>query len=633
MKSAQDILKEYWGYESFRSPQYEVIASVLEGKDTLALLPTGGGKSLCYQIPALMMDGICVVISPLIALMKDQAEGLIRRGIPAIALHSGLAPALLDKELDKCIAGEYKFVFVSPERIRTTLFTERYKQMKVNLLAVDEAHCISQWGYDFRPVYLKIADLRVHHAVTVLALTATATPEVCRDIQEKLEFRKESVLHRISFRRKNLVYSVMDDEDKESRMLELLRSSEGSAIVYARNRKRTRELSDFLTRNGIPSGFYHAGLDFESRTNVQEAWMKGEFRVMVATNAFGMGIDKPDVRLVLHEDLPESPESYFQEAGRAGRDGKRSDAVLIIQENDRNKLLEYIRSSYPDPDTISRIYGAVCNYLRVAFESGEGTRHPFDLGQFCNQFSQEPYVVHASLRLLEREGWLSYAESVYEPARIWIKAGRQEVYDFLIRYPQFEGIISSILRTYPGVLEEYVQVNPAAIARKLSIHESDLLKSVKALEGYEILHFIPASGLPVLTFLRSRPRSGEVKMTEAVYGMLKSQALKRAEAMIRYSKNQETCRSVQLLEYFGERRSEPCGGCDICLSDDRNITAQDMAEFRSYLNRYRTGDEMKAEDLFQHWGKPATKKYLGILREATDLGYISMNKPGYITIK
>jgi len=562
------ILLETWGYDEFRSLQEEIILSVLSGKDTLALMPTGGGKSLTFQVPALSMEGICIVITPLIALMKDQVDQLNRRKIKAMAIHSGMNAYEIDVALNNCVYGGYKFLYVSPERLTTRLFRTRVADMNVNLLAVDEAHCISQWGYDFRPSYLEISALReIIEDVPVLALTATATPEVSEDIQERLGFTEKNLFQK-SFNRENLDYLVLRTEDKASEILKLLGRMEGSGIVYARNRQKSRELSQLLGEKGISASYYHAGLKQSLRDERQQRWMKNQFRVMVATNAFGMGIDKPDVRFVIHMDLPDGPEAYFQEAGRAGRDGLHSRAILLYSLPDKRVIEQRIAVNFPGIPKVREVYRALCNFLQVPLGSGRGQQYDFEFGEFLHRYRFSAMLAHSSLQILAREGYIVLTEAFHNPTRIKFQVERDALYTFQVKNSGFDGFIKLLLRSYSGLFSQFVRIDESTLAKRSGLTSGKVNSYLLTLSKRQIIHYIPRKEIPVLTFLEERLEDKNLLIAPDRYNFRKERYEKRIREMLRYASSETICRNQFLLSYFGQLDSPPCGRCDVCCDEE-----------------------------------------------------------------
>jgi ATP-dependent DNA helicase RecQ len=575
----RQILLKYWGYASFRPMQEEIILSVMEGKDTLALLPTGGGKSLTFQVPALATEGMCLVITPLISLMKDQVDNLVKRGIPAAAIHSGMSPREIDIVINKARYGDVKLLYISPERLETVRMRELLKKTRINLLAVDEAHCISQWGYDFRPPYLKIADIRdILPGVPVLALTATATPRVAEDIMHRLAFRQK-VLFRKSFERKNLTYFVIAEEDKPGRLLKIARKVKGPGVVYVRNRRATKEIATYLSKQGIPATYYHAGLDPADREKRQAAWISEEKRVIVATNAFGMGIDKPNVRFVVHYDLPDCLEAYFQEAGRAGRDEKRSFAILLYCKADIEESRKHLETAYPDLKKIRAIYDALGNFFQLPVGGGRDTSWEFDITGFSTRYGFQPVVVYSTLKLLEKEGYLWLNDAVFTPSRIYIRADKESLYRFQVANESFDTFIKTILRSYGGVLSDFVPFRESDLAGRLNISGDKVIETLKKLEIQQILDYLPASQKPVIAWSQERIPANDLILSAVNYRDRLRDASERLDAMVRYTESTHVCRSQALLTYFGEKESRRCGKCDVCL--ERNKTGLNDLEFET----------------------------------------------------
>lgn len=559
------ILKQYWGYDHFRGIQEDIIRSVGEGKDTLGLMPTGGGKSITFQVPALAQEGLCLVITPLIALMKDQVRNLRERGIKATAVYSGMTREEILIALENCIFGNYKFLYISPERLGTEIFQIKLRSMHVSLITVDESHCISQWGYDFRPAYLKIADIRqLLPGVPVIALTATATPEVVKDIQERLQFRQENVF-RMSFERKNLAYIVRHTEDKEGEMLHILQRVNGSSIVYTRNRKKTKEIAQLLNRNHITATFYHAGLSDETKDLRQKAWLKGEYRVMVATNAFGMGIDKPDVRLVIHADVPDSPEAYFQEAGRAGRDGMKAYAVLLFCPRDKITLKQRISDTFPEKDYIRKVYEDINFYYQMAMGDGLGCTFAFNLDEFCHNFKHFPVQTDSALKILTRAGYLEYTDEQDNASRIMFTLTKEELYRIHEQNADTEKLIRILLRTYTGLFTDYAYINEELLAKRSGLSRPQIYETLLFLTRQHILHYIPGEKTPYIIYTRERQETDRIYLSKEVYEERKESYRRRIEAMIEYAESENKCRSRMLLHYFGEKNEHNCGQCDVCL--------------------------------------------------------------------
>ena len=568
MKNYQSLLKQYWGYDDFRGIQREIIESIGSGHDTLGLMPTGGGKSITFQVPALSQDGTCIVITPLIALMKDQVDNLRRRGIRAAAIYSGLTREEIIITLENCIFGDIRILYVSPERLASDLFQTKLHHMRVSFITVDEAHCISQWGYDFRPSYLQIAQIRklVPNA-PVLALTATATPAVVQDIQQKLSQKDTNFnVFRMSFERKNLAYVVRHAPDKREQLIHILESVKGSAIVYARSRRRTKEYAELLTEAGISATFYHAGLDSAVKDERQRGWQQDKVRVMVATNAFGMGIDKPDVRLVIHIDCPDSIEAYFQEAGRAGRDGRKAYAVLLYNDADQRKLEKRIADTFPEKDYIRQVYEHLAYFYQVGVGSGYNHIFEFNIDQFCHTFRHFPIQADAALKILDRAGYIEYTEEQDNQARVMFTIGRDDLYRLENTSPNEEKVITSMLRNYGGLFTDYHFIDESFIAQQTQLEPQQVYLTLKGLSQRHILHFIPQKKTPYIRYTQRREDMEHIQLPPSVYEERKAQFEERIHAMINYAKDDAVCRSRQLLRYFGEESDHDCRQCDVCLS-------------------------------------------------------------------
>ena len=573
MNSYESLLKQYWGYDDFRGIQREIIESIGNGHDTLGLMPTGGGKSITFQVPALAKEGTCIVITPLIALMKDQVDNLRRRGIRAAAIYSGLTRDEIIVTLENCIFGDIRILYVSPERLSSELFRTKLRHMKVSFITVDEAHCISQWGYDFRPSYLEIASIRKDLPNTpVLALTATATPAVVDDIQEKLSLpstpQAEAAFNvfRMSFERKNLAYVVRHATDKNEELIHILRSVKGCAIVYARSRRRTKEYAEMLTTAGIPATFYHAGLDASVKDERQQAWQQDKVRVMVATNAFGMGIDKPDVRLVVHIDCPDSIEAYFQEAGRAGRDGRKSYAVLLYNDGDQRKLEKRINDNFPEKDYIREVYEHLAYFYQIGVGSGYGHTFEFNIDKFCHAFRHFPIQVDAALKILTRAGYIEYTEEQDNQARVMFLLGRNDLYRLENTSDNEERVITALLRSYGGLFTDYNYIDESFLATITGLQPHQVYMTLKGLSERHILHFIPQKKTPYIRYTQRREDMEHIQLRPDVYEDRKQQFQQRIHAMIGYATEDSVCRSRQLLRYFGEDDSHDCRQCDVCLS-------------------------------------------------------------------
>ena len=578
------ILQQYWGHPTFRPLQEDIIRSALAGRDTLALLPTGGGKSVCYQVPALCKEGICLVVSPLIALMKDQVHNLHQRDIPSAAIFSGMSSREIDIIFENACNGAYKLLYVSPERLRTDLALARIQRMNVNLLAVDEAHCVSQWGYDFRPPYLQVADLRpLLPNVPILALTATATSGVLEDIQEKLAFREKNVF-RQSFVRSNLSYSVLYESKKREKLLDILRNVPGTGIVYVRSRGETKEIAQLLTDNKFSAGFYHAGLTPEERSTRQEAWIKGKTRIIVCTNAFGMGIDKPDVRVVVHLTLPDSLEAYFQEAGRAGRDGLKSYATLLYTPADADTLRFHLQSAFPPIEQLRKVYQALGSYTQLAIGAGLGESFDFDLQHFCSAYKLEHAPTHTALRLLEQEGWIALSDATGTAARVFVTASREALYDFQIRNKQADTVLKVLLRAYPGINAHFSDISETYMAQYAKLPPDTIRQVLEAAQRENILLYEPRKDKPQLIFTRERVAAEHLTIDQVKFNFRKQRAEERTEQAICYAESRR-CRSQQLLAYFGESDSPPCGICDVCTG--RNKSDVNADTFEMYERKIR----------------------------------------------
>ncbi len=567
VNSYREILKHYWGYDDFRGVQREIIESIGSGHDTLGLMPTGGGKSITFQVPAMAKYGLCIVITPLIALMKDQVQHLRNLGIKATAVNSEMTHDEIIGALENCILGEYKFLYVSPERLESELFQKKLSHMRINFITVDEAHCISQWGYDFRPSYLQIAQIRdILPDVPILALTATATPEVMDDIQKQLHFRDSRVI-RMSFERKNLTYIVRQAANKFQELLHILRSVDGSAIVYTRSRQQTLEIAEALVAEGISATNYHAGLAQILRDDRQERWHNNQFRVMVATNAFGLGIDKPDVRLVVHFEMPNSPEEYFQEAGRAGRDGKQAYAVLIYERRDCAKLTRRIEDTYPDLAFVREVYEHMCFYFQMAVDDGQGVTREFDLSEFCLRFQHFPVRVHYALLLLNNAGYISYQEPDEIVSRLKFVVSRDNLYRIREQEPSRERVINFCLRKYSGLFVNFVNIDENLIAYETGLSVNEVYQALKMLAHIGIIDYIAHKRTNYITFRQRRVETERISLPPLVYKDRKRQYDKRINAMIQYVTDPEVCHARFLLNYFGETTARDCGKCDVCRSN------------------------------------------------------------------
>lgn len=578
IETPHEALKKFWGFADFRPLQLDIINSIMGGSDTLALLPTGGGKSICFQIPALCLGGTTLVISPLVALMDDQVGNLRKRGISACALHSALSFREMDLALENAANGHYKLLYLSPERLQNELFQARLKRMNINLIAVDEAHCISQWGYDFRPPYLQIAEFReLLPKVPVLALTATATPKVMADIQQKLNFKNGRVFQK-SFARENLFYNVLNTENKWQRALLALQKIKGTAIVYMRNRKGTVETARWLKSHGLSADYYHAGLSAAQRKEKQQSWLENKTRIIVCTNAFGMGIDKPDVRLVLHLELPDSLEAYFQEAGRAGRDGHRAYSLIALAPGDAQSLKERHLKSFPDLAFLRRVYQALSNYFQVAVGAGENQTFSFQIHDFLDQYRLPALKTYQSLQILNREGLIEMSEGFYQPSRIKLTTDRTTLYDFQLRHPRLDPLIKTLVRSYGGLNIEYARLDEALLAKRLKTSKKDVVDGLQKLHKHKLLDYIMQADENTLSFLRPREEVKRLRISDENLKHRYRDLKQRISAVIHYAENNLICRNIQLLQYFGEENAQKCGGCDICRSESKPELNQERFE-------------------------------------------------------
>lgn len=589
MSRMHEILEKYWGYSAFRPLQEDIINSVLNGNDTLGLMPTGGGKSITFQVPALMRDGLALVVTPIISLMKDQVDNLIDRHVKATYLHAGLSYTEQRKTIEKCLYGKYKFLYVSPERLASSSFLNHLRHMPVSMIVVDEAHCISQWGYDFRPSFLNIYSIREYFPdVPVLALTATATGQVVTDIVEKLKFKKGYKVFKKSFARNNLSYVVRYSDDKMTQLIHILNSVSGSAIVYVRSRKRCKQISDELVRNGIVADYYHAGLIVEDKENKQNKWKSDEIRVIVATNAFGMGIDKPDVRLVIHFDLPNSLEEYYQEAGRAGRDGKNSWAVALTTHSDQGVLRRHVTDAFPEKEFIKKVYERVGNFLEVAVGEGFEKLYDFNFNLFCQTFKLPILPTHNALQLLTRAGYIEFIEEIETQSRIMILANKNELYDIASENPNVDRVLQALLRTYTGLFSDYVFINEAVISYRYSISENDIYEALIELNRLHILHYVPRKRTPYVLYTTSREETRYLQFPKAVYEDMRARMEQRVNAVINYAFTDLACREKLLLAYF-EEESDDCGRCDVCIERKKklNHTQQDVIDGVLYVTQVK----------------------------------------------
>ena len=579
-QNSHDILKQYWGYDSFRDSQEDIINSVLDGNNTLALLPTGGGKSICYQVPGMLNEGICIVVSPLIALMKDQVENLNKRGIKALAIFSGMNKREIDIALDNCVYGDYKFLYVSPERLQTEIFQVRVAKMKVNLIAVDESHCISQWGHDFRPAYQKIKDLRdiIDKSIPFLAVTATANKRVIDDVSEQLSIEKEHIIKQ-SFARDNLGYLVLQEENKKERLIKILKKANSSSIVYTNTRKSTMEIAHYLCHNGISADYYHGGLGQQDRDEKQKNWIDEKVKTIVATNAFGMGIDKPNVRIVVHMELPASPEAYFQEAGRAGRDGKKSFAALLYKPSDKLSLERFHELEFPELDIIKKVYNALGNYFRLAIGGGQFSNYEFNITEFCNQFNFQVIIAHHCLSILALADYIFLSEAIYRPSRVKSLVSNSELYTFQVRNAPYEGLIQFLLRKNEGIFDSYCKISPYLIGNALKKTEKEVETMLTHLTSLDIIDYQPASDVPLLTYTQDRAHEDRLRIPKEIYADRKRIKKSQLDFMLKYCESEVICRSKLLLSYFDETEFENCEICDVCLAQTKKTISNDTFSY------------------------------------------------------
>jgi ATP-dependent DNA helicase RecQ len=631
MARIHEILKQYWGFDEFRPLQEEIILSVANQKDTLGLMPTGGGKSITFQVYSLSTEGICLVVTPLIALIKDQVENLRSKNIKVLAIYSGMTTREIDIALNNAIYGDYKFLYISPERIRSEKFKECLTKMKINLITVDEAHCISQWGYDFRPSYLTISELRkVFPEIPILALTATATQKVVDDIQEKLLFREKNVLQK-SFRRENLIYIVRNKEDKMGYLADTINKAKGTGIVYVRSRKKAREISQLLQKQNIKSDYYHAGLAPDVRSQKQDKWMSGESRVIVATNAFGMGIDKPDVRFVIHIDLPDSLEAYFQEAGRGGRDGKKSVAVLLYNSSDKRRLHKMVTDSFPPLEVIRAVYDAICNYLMIATGGGKGRIFSFMIEDFSKRFEFQINSVYHSLKLLERQGYISYIENVDNFSRIFFTVRRDDLYKIQLDNAGLDIFIKLILRSYTGVFTDFVNIDEALLARRSNLTGEQIYQQLKLLAQLNIIDYIPQKKTPVIVYETERLATNRIQLSTDNYQQRRVKYQQQVDSVINYASKDQQCRSVVLLEYFGQYGSENCGFCDVCTGDHASgIKLADFNRISDKISKILIAESYSIDKLVKqiNESEPAVLK---VSRWLLDNGRLRSGSNGLLT--
>ena len=627
--SPSEVLKEYWGYDGFRPMQEEIITAALEGKDVLAIMPTGGGKSICFQVPGLMRDGITLVVTPLIALMKDQVQNLNDRGVRALAIHAGMSRHEVDLVLNNAAYGDYKFLYLSPERLGTQLFRSYIDVLDVSFIVVDEAHCISQWGYDFRPDYLRIGELRERIDAPVIAVTATATPSVAQDIMERLGF-KEKLLLKSGFERPNLSYIVRQVEDKYSQILNVCNGVPGTGIVYARNRRKCEELSEFLRAQGVSASFYHAGLGGQARAERQAAWKSGAVRVMVCTNAFGMGIDKPDVRFVVHYDLPESPEAYFQEAGRAGRDGKRSFAVQLWNSVDVRRAKQIEDVSFPSLEYIEDVYQKLHAFFEIPYDTGMGRQLKFKIEDFCKRFGLQRAPAFYALKYLERTEHLTYSEEVDIPTKVRINVDRKSLYDVELADQGQANVLEALMRSYTGIFSFLQQIDEEYVARRAGQTVPQLRQSLYGLSLAHVISYVPTDHSDVVVLHHDRLRPGNVNLMPSRYAMLKESYHSRSEAMLEYVSETSECRSRYLLRYFGQTEAADCGTCDVCRARRASAPTRTLQQMtRRELIEYIKGKdgEYSLEEIVAEFDNPSknySPDYLDILRQLIDNGDVPM---------
>jgi ATP-dependent DNA helicase RecQ len=634
MNDPVEILKKYWGYEGFRPLQSEIINSVLSGNDTLALMPTGGGKSICFQVPALAKEGLCLVITPLIALMKDQVLNLKKKGIPALSIYSGMNFMEVKKTLQNALYGNFKFLYVSPERLETDLFLEFLPSLKINLIAVDEAHCISQWGYDFRPPYLRIAVIREFFPnVPVLALTASATLEVQKDICNKLNFNKGSASFHQSFERPHLSYSAFDLSSRQNKLINILKKVSGSGIVYCKSRKRTKEISDLLKLHAISADYYHAGLSSDDRNRKQEDWINNKTRIIACTNAFGMGIDKPDVRTVIHYDVPDALENYYQEAGRAGRDEKKAYAVLFYNDSELNELKKKSEIKFPSKETIKNVYAAMCNYFQLPSGSGEGISFDFDINTFVKRFQLDAFVVNNVLKILSQEELINYSEQFFSPSTVSFICGKSELHEFEKTYPQFDEVIKGLLRSYEGIFDYSCSINETQLAKFISVKKEKLIILLHEIHQRGIIEYTPQKEKPQIIFLQNRVNSNDLFINEKNILKRKQAYITRLNAILDYIKDKNKCRSKMIASYFNDHEVKRCGICDNCIRQ-KKIEISDE-EFNAIKNGIKKAaiNPVSLEELLQQLSSFQKKKVVKILTFMQEENKMRVSKEGLIQQK
>ncbi len=627
------ILKEYWGYDEFRSLQSEIIHSIGEGNDTLGLMPTGGGKSITFQVPTMAMEGLCLVITPLLALMKDQVDNLKKRKIKAVAVYSGMSKQEIVTALENCIYGDYKFLYIAPERLSSEAFLSRLKLMNVCMIAVDESHCISQWGYDFRPSYLQIADIRQYlPGVPVLALTATATPEVVTDIQKQLQFTKENVFQK-SFERKNLVYIVRNVEDKLTYLLKILHTEKGSGIVYVRDRKKTKEIAEFLNNNDISAEHFHAGLTTETKDARQNRWKKNETRIIVATNAFGMGIDKPDVRVVIHLDLPDSLEAYFQEAGRAGRDEKRAYAVLLYNKSDSTKMKKRLSDSFPKKEQIIAAYDKLGSYFELAVGNGYENVYPFNLNDFCSKFKLPILPTYNGLKIMEKAGYLQLTDELDNPSRVLFLTERDSLYELKLNNPEADRLIQALLRSYTGLFTEYAHINEDTLAARLHSTRQKVYEQLIALSQSGIISYIPTKKTPFIIYTLNRTETKYVSIPPTAYDDRKKRYEDKIDGILLYATEENICRSLSLLRYFGQKATTPCEQCDICMKKkEQRIKQEEFDAIKQQIEILLKQQPQSLSELNLAIKKPE-KKVIPVVRFLLENNFIEEKKDSKLYFK
>lgn len=628
MSSPLSVLKQYWKHAQFRPLQEDIINSLLKGQDTLALLPTGGGKSVCFQVPALIMDGLCIVVTPLIALMNDQVTQLRNKGIEALAIHAGMSRREIDLYLDNCVYGKVKFLYVSPERLQTELFQERVKKMSVCLIAVDEAHCISQWGYDFRPPYLLIASLREFvQQSPIIALTATATQDVQDDIVEKLLFRIPYEIFRKTFARKNLSLVIRKSENKSKKLFEVLQKVKGSAIIYVRSRKATQEIANMLIKKNISASFYHAGLSMEDRLKAQQDWIQNNVRVIVATNAFGMGIDKPDVRLVIHLDLPENLESYYQEAGRAGRDENRAYATILYDDGDISTLENKVEQAHPSVEYLKKIYQALANYYQLATGSAEGESYDFDLYAFSDRYQFHTGEVFVALKKLDEEGLIQFNESFYSPSQLHISVEPVKIYEFQVANASFDALIKMLLRLYGGELYSgFVQISESYLARALKISVEELVKNLDRLNKLQVAIYKPVKDQPQITFILPRQDAAHLPVNIQRMNERKKLAFSKMKAMISFVTTSTVCRMHFIQDYFGEHTTDVCHICDVCVAKRKKENQTESSNLRQEVLHILSKKLMSVDELEEQIGPKDREIFIDVIREMVDEGEIAYDE-------